>query len=34
MCTGCGRCDYICPEYITSSACINKLAGAMQEVSK
>jgi anaerobic sulfite reductase subunit A len=34
MCTGCGRCDDICPEYISYSACINKLAGAMQEVSK
>ena len=34
MCTGCGRCDDICPEYISFSASINKLADAMQEVSK
>jgi len=33
MCTGCGRCDDICPEYISFSASINKLSGAMQEVS-
>ena len=33
MCTGCGRCDDICPEYISFSASINKLAGAMQEVN-
>lgn len=33
MCTGCGRCDDICPEYISFSASINKLAGAMQEVT-
>jgi anaerobic sulfite reductase subunit A len=32
MCTGCGRCDDICPEYISYSACINKLAAAMEEV--
>ena len=34
MCVGCGRCDDICPEYISFSACINKLADAMQEVEK
>ncbi len=32
MCTGCGRCDDICPEYISYSACINKLECAMKEV--
>lgn len=25
MCVGCGRCDDICPEYISFSACIEKL---------
>lgn len=25
MCVGCGRCDDVCPEYISFSACINKL---------
>lgn len=34
MCVGCGRCDDICPEYISFSACINKLSDAMQEVEK
>ena len=34
MCTGCGRCDDICPEYISYSACINKLGAAMEEVKK
>ncbi len=33
MCVGCGRCDDVCPEYISFSACINKLDGAMKEVS-
>ncbi len=32
MCVGCGRCDDICPEYISFSACINKLSEAMKEV--
>lgn len=32
MCTGCGRCDDICPEYISFSNCINKLEDAMKEV--
>lgn len=34
MCVGCGRCDDICPEYISFSNCINKLADAMEEVNK
>lgn len=34
MCVGCGRCDDICPEYISFSNCINKLEGGMQEVTK
>jgi anaerobic sulfite reductase subunit A len=33
MCVGCGRCDDVCPEYISFSACVNKLDGAMKEVS-
>ncbi len=33
MCTGCGRCDDVCPEYISFSNCINKLQGAMEEVT-
>ena len=32
MCTGCGRCDDVCPEYISFSNCINKLEDAMKEV--
>lgn len=34
MCVGCGRCDDICPEYISFSNCINKLEAGMQEVTK
>ncbi|GAA0695308.1 anaerobic sulfite reductase subunit AsrA [Clostridium cadaveris] len=34
MCVGCGRCDDICPEYISFSNCVNKLSDAMKEVSK
>jgi anaerobic sulfite reductase subunit A len=34
MCVGCGRCDDVCPEYISFSHCINKLGKAMEEVSK
>ena len=34
MCVGCGRCDDVCPEYISFSACINKLENAMKEVSQ
>lgn len=33
MCVGCGRCDTICPEYISFAECVNKLAGAMEEVN-
>ena len=32
MCTGCGRCDDVCPEYISFSDCINKLGIAVKEV--
>lgn len=32
MCVGCGRCDDICPEYISFSNCINRLEDAMNEV--
>ena len=32
MCVGCGRCDDICPEYISFSTIVNKLEGAMNEV--
>jgi len=32
MCIGCGRCDDICPEYISFSNCVNKLNKAMDEV--
>lgn len=34
MCVGCGRCDDICPEYISFSNCVNKLEDAMEEVNK
>ena len=34
MCTGCGRCDDACPEYISFSHCINKLESAVKEVSE
>lgn len=34
MCTGCGRCDDVCPEYISFSHCINKLESAVKEVSE
>ncbi len=26
MCVGCGRCDDVCPEYISFSRCVNRLA--------
>ena len=26
LCVGCGRCDDICPEYISFSLCVNQLA--------
>lgn len=32
MCVGCGRCDHVCPEYISFSGCINKLEAGMKEV--
>ncbi len=32
MCTGCGRCDDVCPEYISYSNCLNRLDHAMEEV--
>lgn len=32
MCVGCGRCDDICPEYISFSACVNRIADMEQEV--
>lgn len=31
MCVGCGRCDDVCPEYISFSKCINKLNGIVEE---
>ncbi len=34
MCVGCGRCNDICPEYISFSNCINKLQNAMTEVTE
>lgn len=32
MCVGCGRCDDVCPEYISFSNCVNKLNNAVEEV--
>lgn len=34
MCVGCGRCDDICPEYISFSNCVNRLQDAVREVSQ
>ena len=34
MCVGCGRCDDVCPEYISFSHCVNRLADAMKEVAE
>lgn len=34
MCVGCGRCDDVCPEYISFAQCVNKLSEAMQEVKQ
>lgn len=34
MCVGCGRCDDVCPEYISYSNSINKLENAMKEVNR
>lgn len=31
MCVGCGRCDDVCPEYISFSKCINKLNQITEE---
>ncbi|MCX7920896.1 MAG: anaerobic sulfite reductase subunit AsrA [Clostridia bacterium] len=31
MCVGCGRCDDICPEYISFSNCINKVSKTLKE---
>lgn len=31
MCIGCGRCDDVCPEYISFSKCINKLNTIIEE---
>ena len=31
MCVGCGRCDDVCPEYISFSACLEKVAAAVKE---
>ena len=31
MCVGCGRCDDVCPEYISFSHAVNKLGDAMEE---
>ena len=33
MCVGCGRCDDVCPEYISFSHIVNRLDDAMKEVS-
>lgn len=33
MCVGCGRCDDVCPEYISFAKCINKLDDIVQEMS-
>lgn len=34
MCVGCGRCDDVCPEYISFSKCINKLNQIVEEGNK
>lgn len=31
MCVGCGRCDAVCPEYISFSKCIQKLSDVVKE---
>ena len=33
MCVGCGRCDDACPEYISFSHAVNRLADAVKEVN-
>lgn len=30
MCVGCGRCDDVCPEYISFSDCINKVSATLK----
>lgn len=32
MCVGCGRCDSVCPEYISFANCINKLNKRVKEL--
>ena len=32
MCVGCGRCDTICPEYISFANCINKVTDRVKEL--
>lgn len=34
MCVGCGRCDMVCPEYISFSACLNKLDKTVKEANE
>ena len=34
MCVGCGRCDDVCPEYISMSKSINKINEAMSDLEK
>jgi anaerobic sulfite reductase subunit A len=34
MCVGCGRCDTVCPEYISFANCINKLNARVKEVTE
>jgi sulfite reductase, subunit A len=33
MCVGCGRCDDVCPEYISFSRILNRLGDMMEEVN-
>ena len=32
MCVGCGRCTHMCPEFISISATVNKMADAVDEI--
>ena len=32
MCVGCGRCDTVCPEYISFASCINKVTERVKEL--
>ena len=34
MCIGCGRCDDVCPEYISFANCINKLSDLVNDAAK